>query len=43
MSSNGRRYHSFMRWLATVHFYRLYGPLIGPKETHQRDYRWERH
>lgn len=39
-NSPSARLHRVMRFLAHVQQYREYGPLVGPKQSHQPDHRW---
>lgn len=41
-NSPSARIHRALVFLARLEQYRAYGPLIGPKEPHQPDYRWPR-
>jgi hypothetical protein len=40
-NSPSARYHRFIVFLAHLYRYKTYGPLIGPKEEHQPNPRWD--
>lgn len=41
-NSPSARRHRILKFLKQVQMYRDYGPLIGPKEKHQPNPRWEK-
>lgn len=41
MSKRGNRVHRALVFLAHLEQYKRLGPLIGPKEQHQPDHRWD--
>jgi hypothetical protein len=41
-NSPSARRHRLLVYLRNLYLYKKYGPLIGPKEEHQPNPRWER-